>query len=158
MGIAASPKVTYAGNEGFNAYMDAGKRVIEIKLSKQIHDEEKKRFEIEQERLAKIDEKQRKVHRHCLHVREGLLTRKCPRQNCRQAFLDFDGCFALTCSSCCCGFCAWCLEDWQRRKHTPSRPKRQMLCGIRASSWLCKRELVSKLNVIRHPSACGTSP
>ena len=26
-------------------------------------------------------------------------------------FIDFDGCFALTCGTCKCAFCAWCLKD-----------------------------------------------
>ena len=36
---------------------------------------------------------------------------KCPR--CSQAFIDFTGCMALTCSQpgCGCGFCGWCLAD-----------------------------------------------
>jgi hypothetical protein len=40
-----------------------------------------------------------------------ILSLKCPR--CKAVFVDFDGCFALTCSrnSCACGFCAWCLKD-----------------------------------------------
>ena len=48
---------------------------------------------------------------------EELLTLKCPR--CRQAFLDFEGCFALTCSrlGCDCGFCACCLKDCGRDAH-----------------------------------------
>jgi len=43
------------------------------------------------------------------NVIDNILTLACPR--CRQAFVDFEGCFALTCSRCQCGFCAWCLED-----------------------------------------------
>eukprot|EP00750_Incisomonas_marina_P031427 INCI8137.1.p1 GENE.INCI8137.1~~INCI8137.1.p1 ORF type:complete len:485 (-),score=72.90 INCI8137.1:34-1335(-) len=45
---------------------------------------------------------------HVQHIRENLLTHKCPR--CQKAFIDFDGCFALKCD-CGAGFCAWCLED-----------------------------------------------
>eukprot|EP01043_Picozoa_sp_COSAG02_P017655 COSAG02_NODE_804_length_16991_cov_2.687840_5_plen_2135_part_01 len=45
------------------------------------------------------------------HIVENILTLKCPR--CSQAFVDFSGCFALTCSraGCGCGFCAYCLMD-----------------------------------------------
>jgi hypothetical protein len=43
------------------------------------------------------------------HILEEILTMKCPR--CSKAFLDFDGCFALSCSNCPCNFCGWCLED-----------------------------------------------
>jgi len=45
------------------------------------------------------------------HAREEVLTPKCPRAHCRQAFIDFDGCNALRCHSCGCGFCAICFED-----------------------------------------------
>ena len=34
------------------------------------------------------------------------MTLKC--QACGQAFVDFDGCFALRCSRCLAGLCAWC--------------------------------------------------
>ena len=42
---------------------------------------------------------------------EEVLTLCCPR--CRMVFLDFTGCFALTCgnNNCRAGFCAWCLKD-----------------------------------------------
>lgn len=42
------------------------------------------------------------------HIVEHILTLKCPK--CKTAFVDFDGCFALTCSHCPCRFCAWCLQ------------------------------------------------
>ena len=45
------------------------------------------------------------------HIEEEILQMKCPRQGCRQAFYDFDGCFALSCSLCPCKFCGWCLQD-----------------------------------------------
>jgi len=38
---------------------------------------------------------------------DHVLTLKCP---CGAAFVDFDGCFALTCSRCHQPFCAWCLQ------------------------------------------------
>jgi hypothetical protein len=51
------------------------------------------------------------VTRHRKTVIEEILTLKCPRVRCRLAFVDFDGCFALSCKRCGCGFCAYCLED-----------------------------------------------
>ena len=56
-----------------------------------------------------MDEVQRKVLKASHHVREQILNCKCPR--CGQVFVNFDGCFALKCSRCPCGFCGWCLED-----------------------------------------------
>ncbi|EDQ86752.1 uncharacterized protein MONBRDRAFT_10517 [Monosiga brevicollis MX1] len=44
------------------------------------------------------------------HVADELLTLRCPREACRQAFADFEGCFALTCAACRCSFCGWCLR------------------------------------------------
>jgi hypothetical protein len=40
---------------------------------------------------------------------DDIMTLRCPR--CSQAFVDFDGCFALYCSLCPCRFCGWCLKD-----------------------------------------------
>ena len=40
---------------------------------------------------------------------------KCPR--CRKVFLDFTGCFALSCPECGCGFCGWCLADCGKDAH-----------------------------------------
>ena len=51
------------------------------------------------------------IHGHRLHIVENILTLRCPRKGCRQAVLDFDGCFAIVCSNCQCGFCGWCLMD-----------------------------------------------
>jgi len=39
---------------------------------------------------------------------DELLTARCP--SCRAAFLDFAGCFALSCSRCGVAFCGWCLS------------------------------------------------
>merc|ERR1740117_2191757 len=65
------------------------------------------RLEEERRRIAS-DERQDKIAQAQRHVAE-LLTLKCPR--CGQAFAEFDGCFALTCGRCGCGFCAWCFAD-----------------------------------------------
>jgi len=45
------------------------------------------------------------------HIEDDILTLKCPGPQCRQAFVDFEGCFALKCSRCLCHFCAWCLAE-----------------------------------------------
>jgi protein-arginine kinase activator protein McsA len=47
--------------------------------------------------------------RHRLRIAEEVLCLRCPR--CGQAFVDFSGCFALTCGRCAAGFCGYCLED-----------------------------------------------
>lgn len=57
------------------------------------------------------------------NIVDNILTLRCPRTNCRQAFVDFDGCFALTCSNnnCQAGFCAWCLKDCGDDAHSHVR-------------------------------------
>jgi hypothetical protein len=49
------------------------------------------------------------------HIVEDLLTLKCP--SCRAAFLDFTGCFLLSCHRCKCQFCGWCLAANQDHHH-----------------------------------------
>eukprot|EP00521_Asterionellopsis_glacialis_P008356 CAMPEP_0195289212 /NCGR_PEP_ID=MMETSP0707-20130614/5584_1 /TAXON_ID=33640 /ORGANISM="Asterionellopsis glacialis, Strain CCMP134" /LENGTH=872 /DNA_ID=CAMNT_0040349191 /DNA_START=201 /DNA_END=2819 /DNA_ORIENTATION=+ len=51
-----------------------------------------------------------------MKIVDDILTLRCPR--CRQAFLDFDGCFALRCNMCPCGFCGWCLQDCGSDAHS----------------------------------------
>jgi len=109
--VSMADIVLHAGNEAFQEYSDAKKMLLESQLAKEIRKEERKRMQDEMERLARMDAYEREVYEHCRHVRENILTLKCPREGCGLAFLDFDGCFALTCSKCRCGFCAWCLED-----------------------------------------------
>lgn len=75
----------------------------------------------EQHKLAKLPPNKLRNH-----IIEEVLTLRCPR--CKQAFLDFDGCFALSCSSCPCGFCGWCLSDCgsdahEHVKSCQSKPK-----------------------------------
>ena len=54
------------------------------------------------------------------HIVEKILNPACPR--CDQAFIDFEGCFALSCSRVGCsmpqhGFCAYCLHDANEDAH-----------------------------------------
>jgi hypothetical protein len=66
-------------------------------------------------RREQLSECDRQAHDTRKHIVDTILTLKCPR--CSTAFADFDGCFALTCSSCTCGFCAWCLKDCETDAH-----------------------------------------
>eukprot|EP00122_Pirum_gemmata_P015353 Pgem_evm2s14348 len=66
-----------------------------------------------QEKLKKDLEKglvELTVSRHIQHIQNELLTLKCPRFG--HAFVDFDGCAALVCSTCSCHFCAYCLTEY----------------------------------------------
>lgn len=50
------------------------------------------------------------------HITNKIMNPLCP--SCGAAFIDFNGCFALTCGQCKCGFCGWCLADCQRDAHS----------------------------------------
>uniref|UniRef100_A0A0G4HBZ4 Protein kinase domain-containing protein n=1 Tax=Chromera velia CCMP2878 TaxID=1169474 RepID=A0A0G4HBZ4_9ALVE len=65
--------------------------------------------EIQQRVLAQLQQGEAVRHQHI--VEETILTLRCPRPECGQAFVNFEGCFALTCSRCRAGFCGWCLAD-----------------------------------------------
>ena len=68
-----------------------------------------------EEQWAHMSEKERKRRAHRNHIVERILNLACPR--CGQAFVDFNGCFALKCSRCNAGFCAYCLEDCGNDAH-----------------------------------------
>ena len=74
-------------------------------------------MEEERARLERLSAVEREVHAARAAIVDGILTLKCPRAGCGQAFADFEGCFALTCGRCRCGFCAWCLEDCGNDAH-----------------------------------------
>uniref|UniRef100_A0A0G4FLM6 RING-type domain-containing protein n=1 Tax=Chromera velia CCMP2878 TaxID=1169474 RepID=A0A0G4FLM6_9ALVE len=79
----------------------------EERVRRKVEDEYKERL-----RKALVEDgAQRKVR----EITEDILTLKCPR--CRAAFADFDGCAALTCGSCNCAFCGYCLKDCGRDAH-----------------------------------------
>lgn len=66
--------------------------------------------EAEKKALASSDEAKRELgNRMILEIREILTTCiACP--HCKQPFIDFDGCLALTCGSCSAQFCGVCLQ------------------------------------------------
>ena len=90
--------------------------VLDIYLKARDRVREKKQAEEHAHEMQQLEERLRKELANqitpvrCLII-EKVLTTACPR--CGAAFLDFDGCMALTCASpgCGCGFCAVCLED-----------------------------------------------
>lgn len=95
----------HSSAEAYGAYLAARDRVREAVQAAQ-HAKEMHAFE---ERLRKELNDQVAPVRNL--IIERVLTRHCPR--CQAAFVDFDGCLALTCAkaSCKCAFCAICLED-----------------------------------------------
>jgi hypothetical protein len=95
-----------------------------------IEREEDVRLRQKLEELCKMDEVQREAHLLRLEIVESVLNLTCPR--CKQVFLDFNGCFALTCSRCSCGFCAWCLHDCGNDAHEHVRQCPQNMAPARS--------------------------
>lgn len=93
----------------FQRYTESRLDLLEQRRAAELEGEMQARLDAELRRLQQLDERQRRVRAVRNHIVEEVLTLKCPR--CGQAFLDFVGCFALQCSRCPCGFCAWCGAD-----------------------------------------------
>jgi len=96
-------------SEVFRRYTESRLDLLEQRRAAELEGEMQARLGAELRRLQALDEKQRRVRAVRNQIVEDILTLKCPR--CGQAFLDFVGCFALQCSRCPCGFCAWCGAD-----------------------------------------------
>ncbi len=62
-------------------------------------------------KLTAMDERTHNVYAARQHIVGQILTLHCPRPNSKQAFLDFDGCFALKCHLSRYCFCTWCPKD-----------------------------------------------
>jgi hypothetical protein len=103
---------------GSVAPSNIGNRLLKLKVDNQTTKEREstrkelgEKFHQELERLQKMSELDREVHLLRFKITEEFFNLRCPR--CKSVFIDFDGCFALTCGNkhCDCHFCAWCLAD-----------------------------------------------
>ena len=103
-----------ASPAAFAAYMKCRTEIMEAQLAKEADAALKIRVAHELEVLRQMSEEEREVRECRAHVTEHILNLRCPR--CQQVFLDFTGCFALTCT-CGCGFCGWCLQDCGNNAH-----------------------------------------
>eukprot|EP00740_Mantoniella_antarctica_P004743 CAMPEP_0181356476 /NCGR_PEP_ID=MMETSP1106-20121128/4444_1 /TAXON_ID=81844 /ORGANISM="Mantoniella antarctica, Strain SL-175" /LENGTH=327 /DNA_ID=CAMNT_0023469267 /DNA_START=155 /DNA_END=1135 /DNA_ORIENTATION=+ len=102
-------------HEAFGMYIRAREKLREEEMAAEMRKEMEARVNLERQRAASGAEASEKLRSAKEHIIEGILTLCCPR--CKQAFLDFDGCFALNCSRCSAGFCAYCLADCGRDAH-----------------------------------------
>jgi len=114
--------------EDFQALLKARIHVMNQKKASELEDQFQQRVNEELKRLLALDDRGRKVLMARKHIEEEILQMRCPRRNCRRAFYDFDGCFALSCGACQCKFCGWCLADCGDRDahphvaHCPHKP------------------------------------
>lgn len=98
------------GSKIFAKYRKANEIALEVEVCK-------REYEKNQKLLIEIKENKKDTlcHRHRLYIAENILTLCCPR--CKIPFIDFDGCFAVSCHACNCQFCAWCLKDCGNDAH-----------------------------------------
>ena len=98
--------------EVFAKYTTAKEKIAEQRINAELEKGFEARLKNERE---KAGGGQRQIVKD--HICEKILTLACPR--CGQAFVDFNGCMALTCSraGCGCGFCALCQEDCGNDAH-----------------------------------------
>ena len=97
--------VPHVDESTFAAYLKARERAHEAKLSRQ-HEAQMRAYK---QRVEKVLRDSITAPRN--HIIEDILTLRCPRPDCRAAFVDFDGCLALVCHACKCGFCGVCMAD-----------------------------------------------
>lgn len=100
-----------APKEIFMSTLDLLVQINTRKAVKEAVREEQKRHKIELDHIQQLDEMQREVYFLRLKIINEILNPQCPR--CQFAYIDFEGCFALTCGndSCKAAFCAWCEAD-----------------------------------------------
>ena len=80
-------------NDTFEAYLDARSKLRERQVAEEMEAQMEARLQLERERAKRGAGKEEKLRVAKEHVIEHILTLACPR--CKQAFVDFDGCFAL---------------------------------------------------------------
>ena len=102
---AVQELVTHVQPDTFAAFIAAQQRAAEADMAEEMG----RRLEAFKAQLAQGAEDS--VTKARTFIIDHVLTLHCPR--CKAAFLDFDGCLAITCRQhrCHCGFCGVCLED-----------------------------------------------
>lgn len=102
----------YLDEDCFLAYLRMREDVlVRDALTEQEERAQKQIEELQRQMQSLAVGREADVLRQRMKIIEEILTLKCPRANCRRAFVDFTRCFALTCSCCSCHFCAYCLKD-----------------------------------------------
>jgi hypothetical protein len=109
---------TLCDTEVFQRHQAAAAKLMEARLAREADAMLQLRVKTE---LQKMEALGLELFEARKHIIDNILTLSCPR--CSQAFVDFTGCMALTCSAagCGCEFCAWCLKDCGKDAHSHVR-------------------------------------
>lgn len=91
-----------------DAFAAIGQRIDDLRRAEMERYFDEKRKLLEQELIHK-SKTELEVLAARRHIEDAIMVLRCPK--CKLAFLDYDGCAALTCHSCSCGFCALCQTD-----------------------------------------------
>ncbi len=116
----------------FEAYLGARMEILQKKMEFELEDKMKQQLSEQLKVLVAMSEKEREISLARRHIEEQILQMRCPRPACRKAFYDFDGCFAISCSSCPCKFCGWCLKDCGDDAHPHCRVCPRVPSGVDA--------------------------
>eukprot|EP00475_Leptophrys_vorax_P032272 TRINITY_DN4964_c0_g1_i5.p1 TRINITY_DN4964_c0_g1~~TRINITY_DN4964_c0_g1_i5.p1 ORF type:complete len:333 (+),score=72.19 TRINITY_DN4964_c0_g1_i5:831-1829(+) len=134
----------------FDKYLQTRQVLQEMKIIQRVNEEAEERLKKELDRLMKMDSLEREAECIKREIVDKIMNLCCPR--CGQVFIDFDGCCALTCSRCSCGFCAWCLTDCGSDAHSHvagcahnKMPNRQVFA--REEVWKKAHEDRKKMNI-----------
>ena len=106
-------------SDDFQALLRARIEIMEANVKMELEEQMQLKLQEELQRLKQLEARESLVLKSRKHIQEEILQLKCPRRNCRRAFYDFEGCFAISCSACPCKFCGWCLEDCGDRDAHP---------------------------------------
>jgi len=137
--------------ETFNEYNRQKLALREKQIVEQVEKDFEERLAREKQRAMETSSAEEKLRLAKEHVIEKVLTLSCPR--CEQAFVDFDGCFALKCGRCQAGFCAYCLADCGRDAHAHIGGCE---LGKQVTKWAQKNK--TTVNARGHPPGTFGSP
>jgi hypothetical protein len=82
------------------------KKLQDVSESRVLADEQQRH----RAEMARLVRGEFTAEEHRAAIIERVMYLRCPR--CEAVFVDFQGCFALTCGKCKAAFCAWCLQDF----------------------------------------------
>jgi hypothetical protein len=124
----ASFRQRVRSDDAWAAYSKARVRHIEKRVNSDKDEEIKRRLE----EWGMLEKHSRAVREYQQHIESHILTSRCPNSH---PFHDFQGCFALACSTCNAHFCAYCLADCGDSQHAHAHVAAKR--GNGPDDWTC---------------------